>query len=196
MLENNKTDIPDLLERVRELQKWIDELTDKLMDKCRDHLKQCERAEAAEATVQRQTDELKQWETCGVVEIAVRNPNVSSYVEHWEGRATKAEATVREQAGALAQIAKLAKLCSEHGLLDAEREAFRKIYRMAAPSGTSTSGYVQEVTSDLEGPSCHVCGAIMVKVQDGIRKDPFWKCLSCGTTTAPAPSGTGTKEGE
>jgi hypothetical protein len=30
--------------------------------------------------------------TWGVIEIAVRNPNVSSYMEHWEGRALKAEA--------------------------------------------------------------------------------------------------------
>jgi hypothetical protein len=37
-------------------------------------------------------DEVAQWRTWGVIEIAVRNPNVSSYMEHWEGRALKAEA--------------------------------------------------------------------------------------------------------
>jgi len=35
--------------------------------------------------------ELDQWKTWGIIEIAVRNPNVASYMEHWEGRATKAE---------------------------------------------------------------------------------------------------------
>jgi hypothetical protein len=29
---------------------------------------------------------------CGIVEIAARNPRVMEYVEHWEGRAKKAEA--------------------------------------------------------------------------------------------------------
>jgi hypothetical protein len=32
------------------------------------------------------------YQTWGVVEIAIRNPNVASYCEHWEGRTTKAEA--------------------------------------------------------------------------------------------------------
>jgi tRNA C32,U32 (ribose-2'-O)-methylase TrmJ len=30
----------------------------------------------------------------GIIEVAVRNPNVMSYMEHWEGRAEKAEAEV------------------------------------------------------------------------------------------------------
>jgi hypothetical protein len=33
----------------------------------------------------------EQWKTWGVVEIAVRNPSVSEYMSHWEGRTTKAE---------------------------------------------------------------------------------------------------------
>jgi 8-oxo-dGTP diphosphatase len=36
--------------------------------------------------------ELQQWKTWGVIEIAVRNPNVAEYMSHWEGRAEKAEA--------------------------------------------------------------------------------------------------------
>ena len=35
--------------------------------------------------------ECEQWKTWGIIEIAVRNPNVASYIEHWEGRALKAE---------------------------------------------------------------------------------------------------------
>ena len=45
-------------------------------------MKSIARAEAA----------LGQWKTWGIVEVAIRNPNVASYMEHWEGRATKAEA--------------------------------------------------------------------------------------------------------
>lgn len=33
----------------------------------------------------------KDMATFGIVELAARNPNVSSYVEHWEARATQAE---------------------------------------------------------------------------------------------------------
>jgi hypothetical protein len=29
--------------------------------------------------------------SCGIIELAIRNPNVASYMEHWEGRAEKAE---------------------------------------------------------------------------------------------------------
>jgi hypothetical protein len=35
--------------------------------------------------------EIEQWKTWGIVEIAVRNPSVSEYMSHWEGRATKTE---------------------------------------------------------------------------------------------------------
>jgi len=43
-----------------------------------------------------------------------------------------------------------------------------------------TIGYLQEVTGDLDGPPCHVCGAIMVRVDEPTHK---WECLSCGATT-------------
>ena len=36
----------------------------------------------------------QQWKSWGIIEIAVRNPNVSSYMDHWEGRTLKAEAEV------------------------------------------------------------------------------------------------------
>lgn len=34
------------------------------------------------------------WKKCGIVELAVRNPNVASYIEHWEGRTQAAEAAL------------------------------------------------------------------------------------------------------
>ncbi len=36
--------------------------------------------------------ELGVMKTAGIVEVAARNPSVLEYMEHWEGRATKAEA--------------------------------------------------------------------------------------------------------
>ena len=36
----------------------------------------------------------KQWSSWGILEVAVRNQSVSHYVNHWEGRATKAESEV------------------------------------------------------------------------------------------------------
>jgi hypothetical protein len=37
-------------------------------------------------------EEIERWKTWGIVEIAVRNPNVASCMGEWEERATKAEA--------------------------------------------------------------------------------------------------------
>jgi hypothetical protein len=49
-----------------------------------------------------------------------------------------------------------------------------------------SANYLQELKDNLDGPSCHVCGAIMVKdwrdQHDG-SKGYGWKCLSCKTTT-------------
>lgn len=59
---------------------------------------------AKDAEITQLRSENDQWRTWGVVEIAVRNPNVASYMEHWEGRATKAEAenaALREKVAAL-----------------------------------------------------------------------------------------------
>jgi hypothetical protein len=37
-------------------------------------------------------EEMRFLKTCGIIEIAVRNPNVAEYMRHWERRAEKAEA--------------------------------------------------------------------------------------------------------
>lgn len=36
--------------------------------------------------------ECERWATWGTIEVAIRNPNVASYIEHWEKRALSAEA--------------------------------------------------------------------------------------------------------
>lgn len=46
--------------------------------------------------------QLRNWETWGTVEIAIRNPNVDSYMKHWEGRALAAEEKVVELEGRIA----------------------------------------------------------------------------------------------
>ena len=54
---------------------------------------QIERLELALSAARR---ELADWKTWGIVEIAIRNVNVKSYVEHWEGRALKAERELQQ----------------------------------------------------------------------------------------------------
>ena len=43
------------------------------------------------AALRETREELKQWTTWGIIEIAVRNPNIASYMNHWEDRAEAAE---------------------------------------------------------------------------------------------------------
>lgn len=52
--------------------------------------------------------------TWGIIEVAVRNPSVSEYMEHWEGRATKAEAEI-------ASLQERIRELEGAGLTDAER---------------------------------------------------------------------------
>jgi len=49
--------------------------------------------------------ELANWRTWGVIEVAIRNPNVSSYMDEWEGRTIKAEAERDRLRAALERIA-------------------------------------------------------------------------------------------
>lgn len=45
--------------------------------------------------------ELHLMKTAGIIEVAVRNPSVSEYMEHWEGRALKAESLATPVPGAV-----------------------------------------------------------------------------------------------
>jgi hypothetical protein len=49
--------------------------------------------------------ELAQWATWGTIEVAIRNVNVSSSMEHWEGRAIIAESECNRYREALERIA-------------------------------------------------------------------------------------------
>jgi len=50
-------------------------------------------------------EDLHLMKTAGIVEVAVRNPSVAEYMEHWEGRAIKAEAERGVAAAAALQMA-------------------------------------------------------------------------------------------
>lgn len=61
--------------------------------------------------------ELAQWRAWGIVEIAVRNVNVKSYMDHWEGRALKAEAEIARRDAGVSKDADVGPhaLCCEPG---------------------------------------------------------------------------------
>ena len=52
--------------------------------------------------------ELHTMKTAGVIEVAVRNPNVSEYITHWEGRAEGAEAKLAKVESMLVILVKFA----------------------------------------------------------------------------------------
>lgn len=60
-------------------------------------LRQAADAIEAQATeIARLTAEVETLTTCGIIEVAVRNPSVNDYMLHWETRAEKAEAALSE----------------------------------------------------------------------------------------------------
>lgn len=62
--------------------------------------------------------QLAEWKTWGIIEIAVRNPNVASYMEHWENRATKAEQQLAEAEirGMEAAAKAVCDMCRDQGM--------------------------------------------------------------------------------
>ena len=57
--------------------------------------------EQAEARIEEMEAELHLMKTEGIVEVAIRNPNVSEYMAHWERRAEGAEAKLTKAVEAL-----------------------------------------------------------------------------------------------
>ena len=66
--------------------------------------------------------ELHLMKTAGVIEVAARNPSVSEHMEHWEGRATKAEARIAEledaQRFTISDGQRLLRKCDIQGVCD------------------------------------------------------------------------------
>lgn len=50
-------------------------------------------------------EQIRRWESWGIVEIAVRNQNVSDYIEHWEGRTLAAESRNEKLVACLRKLA-------------------------------------------------------------------------------------------
>ena len=61
-------------------------------------MKLIERIAAAEKRAADAEAQVMQWQTWGIVEIAVRNRSVADYMEHWEARALKAKAEAQVKA--------------------------------------------------------------------------------------------------
>ncbi len=52
--------------------------------------------DAIVAELEKLKKELEHFKSSGIIEIAVRNPNVASYMDHWETRALNAERELEE----------------------------------------------------------------------------------------------------
>ena len=57
---------------------------------------QGEAKSATEAKLAKAEEELHMMKTAGIIEVAVRNPSVADYMQHWEARAEAAEAKLAE----------------------------------------------------------------------------------------------------
>lgn len=82
-----------------------------------------------------QRREESQWRGWGIIEIAVRNQSVSDYMEHWEGRALKAEA----------EVERLKALAPEH---QAERQFWKSIINGGLADHLRESGKTRQDTPE------------------------------------------------
>lgn len=80
----------------------IDEDYDKIIKELEELLKAAQDdAKEAEDYVEELEAENHLLRTSGIAEVAVRNPSVMEYMQHWEGRALDAEAKLAEAVDAL-----------------------------------------------------------------------------------------------
>lgn len=101
--------------------------------------------------------ELRQWETWGVVEIAIRNVNVRSYCDHWEGRAVAAELALRSRSEA--NYNAIADAVQE--IADAAAEAFR--VAGIEPGEWDSDNIVQDVKRGIAQEIDHL-GSLRLRV--------------------------------
>lgn len=64
-------------------------------------------AEEAEAYAEELEAENNLLKTSGIIEVAVRNPSVMEYMQHWEGRAETAEAKLAKAVESLERVASI-----------------------------------------------------------------------------------------
>jgi hypothetical protein len=84
---------------------------------------------ALKTEVERLTKELERWQNWGIVEIAVRNPQVAEYCKHWEGRAEAAEAALEQSRAQNDRLreALLSDELSAEGLAERDGAIMRKL---------------------------------------------------------------------
>lgn len=86
-------------------------------------------------------DEIANWKSWGVIEVAIRNQNVSSSMKHWEERAEKAEAELSAFREQLAER-------------DAELAAAKAAARLIKDDGdrelAALKGHAEELAAELE----------------------------------------------
>jgi hypothetical protein len=66
--------------------------------------KEYTRTDIAQARIAELEAELHTMKTSGIIEVAVRNPSVSEYIAHWEGRAKKSEARIHHLKARIADL--------------------------------------------------------------------------------------------
>lgn len=95
-----------------------------------------------------QKEELAQWKTWGVIEVAIRNPSVAEAMRHWEGRAEKAEGEVaRLRAELLSAVGQAQQHLEEVERLTRENaDLWRALHRL---HGTITDAIVYDEDSEL-----------------------------------------------
>lgn len=84
-------------EHTKHVADFLNELYAIMVDPLADgEIKVADMTKALREAALQSREEMKNWREWGIIEIAVRNPNVKSYVEEWEGRALKAERKLQE----------------------------------------------------------------------------------------------------
>ena len=89
-----------------------------------------------EERIKKLEDELHTMKTAGIIEVAIRNPDVSEYMAHWEWRAESAESKLAKAVA----IAKDAIETMEEGPFFPEREGQRLLAALAELKGQD-NGY-------------------------------------------------------
>ena len=121
--------------------------------------------------IERLEAELDHFKSSGIIEVAVRNPNVSEYMKHWEGRAEKAEAErdqLREAVDAALRVA-----CLPFGIfqspMDAVSEAEKRIAELEAERDKLREAVWQAL--DDMGSGLSVCLAAKEMLADAYIRD-------------------------
>jgi len=122
--------------------------------------------------------ELADFKSWGIIEVAIRNPNVAEYMKHWEGRTEKAETALKtsEEAREKAE--------GEHAedlkAMEASRDNYRSDRNQAVEETKQSEARLTEEIEKLKKHLCPQCGG--QGWYTGSEHDP-----SCDGTCANCP---------